>query len=958
MTDPFEAAGFKPADPAQGIIPPDPFAEAGFTPSGEISGRQALGAGVEGFGYGGLRGAGGLAGGALGFKAGTIAGAPLGPGGALVGGVTGALVGAFAGSEGPGQMAARGLGLRSPEEMDPKERPYGYFGESLGGSVSVVGSVYSIANTGIKFMDEGVGRFLNQVMDTARRRPGVFALSEVGSAVTAATGAAAAEAIAPGVEGFRLGAELAGGVAGPRIAEIVVKRTYGELARVFQGFTEAGAEANAVRMIQDVFERTGGDLAGVARVYREMGILPKGDMTPAQVTGSPELAAIEDYVASLNKEFGRRVDNRFQDALDVVRGNIALLSQSGDPQQIELAAKMQKDFFEGLMQARAQNAAVYAQSQAERISTLDRRGRAVESAKINKIVQDSIDLSRVQEDKLWKAWLSIDGQQPTRADNLTQSFRHHQEKLDTWANQLPTEVRQFLKNLEGPPAQQLQFDERTGLMTLRDVPSGTEATTADKMWNQRSQILAEMRKAQSSIPPDHGKARILNDLSEAILRDMESAMTPQGRSTFDNARAFTKEFYDTYQRSFVGRTQGGGAYGDRMSPEMVGARAFAGEDEAVLIKLDELEEATRFIQRHGLGGDLAVSEMLDAQEKIARIASTSVIDASTGRVDTGKIDRLLKAQPGLFDRFPELRSDLLAAKTSEAAAQNIQRIGQGQEKTMGNKIFTRILKKEPVPAAMEILASPNMQRDLDKFLSVARPIKSRSGAWIISPEQAKEAQQGAVAAVFEGAIRHSLTKEGTMDPRSFRALIERPAVPGQKSALDVMLEKGAITKEQAANMRRLFGEMDALVSTTRFQRRTSVEVAPDVTDAAGAMFARLLGSGAAGSLARSAGSTTPSLIVHGAGAKFFEYVYKKIGVTTASRFLSEALLDPAKTDALLAKASTMTPVERAQANRRIHAWLVQSGLGLIDETGERTQQNLLDLANQPPEAPELFTQPR
>jgi hypothetical protein len=350
--------------------------------------------------------------------------------------------------------------------------------------------------------------------------------------------------------------------------------------------------------------------------------------------------------------------------------------------------------------------------------------------------------------------------------------------------------------------------------------------------------------------------------------------------------------------------------------------------------------------------------MLDAQERIARIVSTNVIDASTGRVDPGKIDKLLKAQPGLFDRFPELQADLLAAKTSEVAAQNIQRIGQGQEKTMGNKIFTRILKKEPVPAAMEILASPNMQRDLDKFLSVARPIKSRSGAWIISPEQAKEAQQGAVAAVFEGAIRHSLTKEGTMDPRSFRALIERPAVPGQKSALDVMLEKGAITKEQAANMKRLFGEMDALLSTTRFQRRTNVEVAPDVTDAAGAMFARLLGSGAAGSLARSAGSTTPSLIVHGAGARFFEYVYKKIGVTTASRFLSEALLDPAKTDALLAKASTMTPVQRAQANRRIHAWLVQSGLGLIDETGERTQQNLLDLANQPPEAPELFTQPR
>jgi hypothetical protein len=956
MTDPFEAAGFKPADPAQGIIPPDPFAEAGFTPSGEISGRQALGAGAEGFGRGGLKAAGGLAGGALGFKAGATAGAFLGPGGAIIGGAGGALIGAFAGSEGPGEMAARGLGLRAPEEMDPKERPYGYFGESLGGSTSVVGSVYSIANTGIRFMDDGVGRFLNQVMDFARRRPATFALTETGSAVTAALGAGLAEAVAPGEVGLRLGAELTGGVFGPRIAEAVVKRTYGEVMRLAQGFTEAGAEAGAVRMIQDVFERTGGDVEATARVYREMGIVPKTTLTPAQKTGSPELAAIEDYVASLDKTFGRKVDQRFRDSLDVIRGNIAMLSQSGDPRQIEMAAKMQKDFFEGLMQARAQSAAAYAQNQAGRISQLDRTGMATESARINELVQQGIQASRAHEDSLWRAWLSVDGQQPTRADNLTQSFRHHQDKLDTWANQLPTEVRQFIKNLEGPPTQQLQLDERTGLMTLRDAPGGTEATTAEKMWNQRSQILAEMRKAQSSVPPDHNKARVLNDLAEAITRDLESAMTPDGRAAYDNARAFTKEFYDTYQRSFVGRTQGAGAYGDRMSPELIGNRAFAGPDEAVLIKLDELEEATRFVQRHGLGGDQAVSEMLDAQERIARIVSTNVIDAGTGRVDPTKIDKLLKAQPGLFNRFPELKADLLAAKTSETAAQNIQRIGQGQEKTMGNKAFTRILKKEPVPAAMEVLASPNMQADLEKFLSVARPIKSRSGAWIVSPEQAKQAQQGAAASVFEGALRMSINKEGVVSPAAFRALIERPAVPGQKSALQVLQESGAIDAKQAANIKRLFGEFDALASTTRFQ--TAVDVTPDITDAGGAVIARMLGSGAAGTLARSAGSTTPSLIVHGAGARFFEHVYKKLGITTAARFLSEAMLDPAKTDLLLAKASTMTPVQRAQANRRIHAWLVQSGLGLIDETGERTQQNLLDLANQPPEAPELFTQPR
>lgn len=964
MNDPFSESGFTPADPAQGSAPPNPFADAGFAPSGEISTRKAAGATVEGFGVGGLKAAGGIAGAALGAKGGAALGAPFGPVGVGAGGIVGGLIGAFAGAEGPGEMAAKGLGLRSPEQMLPEERPYGYFGESLGGSTSVVGSVYSLARTGIRFIDEGVGKFGNQVLDFARRRTATFVAVEAGSGVTAAAGAGIGEAIAPGRAEIRMGLELTGGVFGPRIAEAVVTRGYAEIRRLYEALSPSGAESGAVRMIQDVFEQTGGDISAVARAYREAGIIPTGDLTPAQKTGSPELAAIEEYAASVNKQFARKVDKRFVDALDVVRGNIAQLSATGDPRDLEMAVKMQKDFFEGLMHARAQESATFAQQQAARISKTGREGIAAESSRINNIVQEGIKLSRVQEDSLWKSWLSIDGQQPTTAKNLTDSFRHHQEKLDTWSNQLPNEVRQFLKNLEGPPTQSLQLDERTGLMTLRDAPGESQASTAQQMWNQRSQILGEMRKAQSGVPPDHNKARILNDLAEAITRDLEGAMTPDGRAAFDNARAFTKEFYDTYQRSFVGRTQGAGAYGDRMSPELIGARVFAGPDEAVLIKLDELEEATRFIQRHGLGGDSAVGDMLDAQEKIARIVSTNVIDAGTGRVDPAKIDKLLKTQPTLFDRFPELKSDLVSAKTSEAAARNIQRIGQGQEKTMEAKMFSRILKKEPVPTAMEVLKSPNMQRDLQKFMDLTKPVKSRSGAWIVSPDDAKLAQQGAATSVFEGALRHSITPEGVLNIPAFRALIERPAVPGQKSALEVMRDSGAITAEQAKNITRLFNEFDSIVSTTRFQ--TTVQATPDLSSAAGAVAARMLGSGAAGSLARSAGSNTPSLIVHGAGAKFFEHVYTKLNLTTAAKFLSEAMLDPAKANALLEKASTMTPVQHAQANRRIHAWLVQSGLGLVEEVGQATERELVEPfmaelsfgLDQEPQAPELFTQPR
>ena len=925
-----------------------------------VSTQEGASAVAEGAGYGFTRGLGALGGAALGAKGGAMAGAVAGPVGAAVGGVIGGVGGAYLGSEGPGKMATDAMGLRGPEEMDQRLRPYAFAGESLGGAATVMGSVYSLARTGIQFAEQGIGRFMNQVMDTARNRTGVFVAAEVGSATTAAAGAGFAEALAPGQTEFRIGAELVGGAFGPRIAEAVVKRGYTEVRRLAEGFTASGAENGAARMIADVYRRTGGDIAVTARLYRQQGIIPTGDLTPAQKTGSPELAAIEEYAASINKEFGLKVDSRFRDALDVLRGNIAQLSMAGDPASLEVAAKMRKDFFEGLVQGRAQSAAAMAQAQAAKISPDDRRGIAEASARMNEIVQEGILLSRKQENVVWADWLRIDGQRPATATNLSDTFAKHEEKLDTWAGELPSEVRQFLKNLQGPSNPKLSLDPRTNLMTLREVPGSAQPTTAEKMWNQRSQILAEMRKAKSGAQPDHNRARILGDLADAISRDLESAMSPEGRVAFDNAREYTKEFYEVYQRSFVGQTQATGAYGDTLPPELIGSRAFAGPDEQVLMRLDDLEEATQFIKRQGLGGDTAVGDMLDAQERIARIVSTSVIDVSTGRVDPKKIDVLLKdplrGKPALFERFPELKADLLAAQKSEDAARNIERIGQGQTKTIESRIFSRILKKEPVPVAMEILASPNMEKDLQKFLGAVKPIKSRSGGWVVSPEDADRAKKGAAASVFEGALRLSLDKNGVLNLNAFRLLVERPAVPGQKAAIEILLENGVVDQKQVSSIRRLFNEMESITSTTRFQ--TSAQVTPDVADVGGAVIARMLGSGVAGNVARAAGSSSPSLIVHGAGARFFEHVYSKLGITTAARFLSEAMLDPVKADLLLQKASKMTPVQRAQTNRRIHAWLVQSGLGLGEEMGAATEAEMRPYMQPNTEAPQMFSAPR
>lgn len=956
--------------PAQGFSPEEPFrAELSFNldnkPQEPTDDWNDLGELVEepmtaadrirpvrqGAATGLFQGLGAIGGGALGFKAG---GMIAGPPGALAG----TLAGVYLGSEGPGMMATRAFGLPREEDIPARERPWWYVGQTLGGSASAVTSLYSLIGTNIRLAGHGAGLFINQVMNFARTQPKTFIGLESFSAVLAGTAAGVTESVAPGETGKRITAEIIGGAYGPQVAISVAKRGFMELERVWSAMSPSGAESGAVRMIRDVFQQTGGDIEAVARVYREMGLIPNDQLTPAQRTGSPELAAIEEYVSSVYRNFGAKVDKRFEAALNVVRTNISMLSQTGDPTDLETAARLQREFFSGLTQARAQHAATYAQQQMLRI-TKTGADIDVESKQINEIVQNAISTSRAEESKLWKLWLDIDGNQPALAKNLDETYRFHEEALGTWRDRLPAEVRKYLSQLEGPVTQELQFDDRTGVMALKDVTASDKPTTTRELWNQRSQILREMRAAQTGDSPDHQLAAMLNDLAEAISRDLEGSATAAGRVAYNEARAFTSEFYDVYQRSFVGRTQGKGSYGAKMAPELIAERVFAGSDTAVTIKLNDLEQATRFVERRGLGGETAVQDMLDGQERLMRImmSDVTITDPGTGvaKVDVVKLQKRLVDHKKLLDRFPEVKADLQAALTSEVKARDLIRVGKAQEQTMASKEFSRILKKEPVDEAIAVLKSSDMPRKLQQYLNVTKPVKSRSGAWIVSPERSALAKEGAASAVFEAAIRMSIDREGVLNPKVFRSLTQKSPIPGQKSAIDIMLENGVIDKNHVKNIERLFNEFDAILSTTRFQG--TVDVQPDLTSVAGATIARGLGAQTAGSMARAAGSNTPALTIHGAGARFFEYVYTKLGRTTATKFLSEAMLDPQKMELLLTKASKLTPAQAAEVNRRLHAALVQSGMGMIEHYGGEAEEEIMRPYTRPPAAPELFTQP-
>lgn len=132
MTSPFDkfpdAADEQQTAPVQGSSVFDKFPDAETeqqrVPEGTSPGTRVENPNLEAFAGGALEGGGAAAGMFAGARLGSMTGSPWGVG---IGAVGGLAVGAMG-----GEGARKALGLRTPQEMAPDQRPMGEFSYSLG----------------------------------------------------------------------------------------------------------------------------------------------------------------------------------------------------------------------------------------------------------------------------------------------------------------------------------------------------------------------------------------------------------------------------------------------------------------------------------------------------------------------------------------------------------------------------------------------------------------------------------------------------------------------------------------------------------------------------------------------------------------------------------------------------------------------------------------------------------
>jgi len=911
-------------------VTPDPYEAAGFGRAGQVKPMEAVKAVGEGAAGGFLETVGvvpgAVGGAAIGNAVAPFFG-PFAPAAPVVGGIGGGVYGWWAGNK-----AKEGFGLRSPEEMSPELRPYAFGGESFGGSMGALGVPYGAVASGFRFGTSEVGKLFNRIIESAKRAPVKFGLVEGSMALSGATAAAYSEGLFPGNVGARMGAELVGGAVNPaKLVRGGLEYSWNLTRAGLEALSPEGRTTASAKLLADVAAKTGEDLDAVWRVYKALGVPGLENMTPAQKTGSMALGALEDHLAEFSGKFDKESKDKAIQGLDVLRGHIALLTRTGDPEALKTAAQVRDIYYRTLIQGRVDGAFAEAEKAVGKITKDTPETRAVLSAKVREVLDLSIKDARKAESELWAKWTKAEGDTPVKYDNLLKQFSEEYEKVlpEYRPKRVPGEVEAFLRRVRKGGEPSMVYDPET--FSFKDVAGKAPGTTAGEMYKLRGELLNEAR--QMAIAGDHSSARSFNDMAEAILDDLGESVSPAGKKLYDDARGFTKEFHKAFTRSFVGKTEAAGKYGDRIAPELTLRRALATGAEAGAVQFADIEKATRFLSSRGLQDDGAVQVVMEAQDRFLRLAAAEAINPETGKLNPDRLRKFMQKNEILMNRFPTIKADLDSAIKTTREASRLELLAKGQNRNMeDNKAFSKILKADGVAVAQQALLSNNMEREIQKLVSV---VKRGTNVPDLDPGAATA---GLRSSIYTAAINASTGKNhGVLDLNQVQNLLFTPP-PGQRSAMQILQEEGVVSAREAGRIKELFGALDSIQRSQRVG--TAVEVKADLTDAAIAAMMRMVGSTGAGAVARAAGSKTPSLVVHGAGARFAEQVFTKMNVTTARQILIDAISDPSsgKLELIMKQASRMTPKQVADQAMQLNAWFVQSGVGIAEEVQNRAEQ--------------------
>lgn len=581
------------------------------------------------------------------------------------------------------------------------------FGQVMATAVPGVGLVGTAAKTkALTDLTTRTGRTLEPILSSFRAAPRRFA----GAEVLASTGAAIGGEIGHRMEGEQsipglneIIGQVIGGIAGPQAISAAVKGVtmspiLGVVAKVGKQFTKPGRTASAAALVQ---RGLGSDAGLAVQAERQADLLPGEKLTFGARAGSEKLIALEKAVATKRPELAELMAGNEAETNRAVHDALKSAGSIDDTVAYFEARKLR-----AIKAMDARMAAAIARTDEAIAKLRPDAGRADTSKILSRELEDAVRDGRTQETQIWDA---LDGKAKMMMPNADQTYR----EIVGEDTQLPGFVHKAFQKMAAEEAGEPRLlvpGAKRGEFVEQPAKLVNPVKNFEDVRQLRSQMWRYQKQMRNSGNAE--TAYVLQRLMNSLVKDIEQAnLGPE----FSAATSYSHKFNDTFTRGPVGEMLRFSPRGGRaVDPFLMSEEILTGSAPETALAVGKVREAIAF-KRDPNGDNLEVALAENMRSRLFK---------GTGEFDMTAAKSLLEKKGELIDRFPDLKKDIQAALSSDAARKKLQaRMEQVTDVGLTDKrrsALALVLDGHPETRLAGIMTSPKRPELLSKAVRAAR----------------------------------------------------------------------------------------------------------------------------------------------------------------------------------------------------------------------------------------------
>ena len=356
-------------------------------------------------------------------------------------------------------------------------------------------------------------------------------------------------------------------------------------------------------------------------------------------------------------------------------------------------------------------------------------------------------------------------------------------------------------------------------------------------------MLNQSQAAKSGKNPDMGDWSVYASLANGIKNDMDDLETiqklNQGTVTgddleaLDKARAYGKAMRDVFRRAFPNEVLTEKSSGQEfIEPELLYETILRGSDNATTIKMEQVNDAVRFLVDPNVPGTLAgdplaetiaegrIDNLQTAYDLVTRqlINNPSFIDATTDEAKNRAIDAYMVNNAATLDLLPNLKTDLENASTRQTLllqARDKAKSESVNARFYRGRFFQQLTGERPVRALETILSSErpseNFTKLVDRLRGTARRIeqnglteKEQQAGFrpITVNEVESELRDSVFEAAYRFATRDKDSVSGMPDFQQMNTFFFKERGK-QKPLISLLVDNGILNNAERTRLKKL-----------------------------------------------------------------------------------------------------------------------------------------------------------